>query len=76
MKHVDRRHFYVRELIENHVLRASFVRTDDNLAAFFTKALPARRFFELRNRIMNVRPAFRPRGGVATRDARPEVSPL
>ena len=54
MKHVDRRHFFVRELVENHVLRVPFVRTDDNLADFFTKALPPARFFQLRDKIMNV----------------------
>merc|ERR1712185_344077 len=32
MKHVDRRHFFVRELVERHVLRVPFVATADNLA--------------------------------------------
>ena len=63
MKHVDRRHFYVRELVENKVLRASFVNTHDNLADFFTKALAPRRFFELRNIIMNVEPVVEATGG-------------
>ena len=43
MKHVDRRHFYVRELVEDHVIRCPFVSTDDNWADFFTKALPPRK---------------------------------
>ena len=75
MKHVARRHFFVRECVENHQLRVPFVRTDDNLADFFTKVLPARKFFPLRNIIMNVAdrdldvpksrdPAPRSRGGV------------
>ena len=31
-----------------------YVKTDDNMADFFTKPLPAKRFFVLRNKIMNV----------------------
>ena len=53
-KHIDRRHFYVRELVERGEIIVPFVKTDDNLADFFTKALPAKRFFALRDKIMNV----------------------
>ena len=56
MKHVERRHFFVRECVENHRLRVPFVRTADNLADFFTKPLPARTFFAMRDIIMNVPP--------------------
>ena len=61
MKHVDRRHFYVRELVEDHVLRCPFVSTTDTLADFFTKALPSQTFFPLRDVIMNVDPSLRER---------------
>ena len=54
MKHVARRHFYLRELVEEHRLRVSFVSTVDNLADFFTKPLKAAQFFAMRDRIMNV----------------------
>ena len=54
MKHVDRRHFYVRELVENHRLRVPFVSTVNNIADFFTKALPPKQFLAMRDRIMNV----------------------
>ena len=54
MKHVDRRHFYVRELVEKHVLRVPFVSTVNNYADIFTKALKAPTFFRLRDQIMNV----------------------
>ena len=53
-KHIDRRHFYVRELVEQHVLSVKYVNTTDNLADFFTKPLPPKHFFKLRNKIMNV----------------------
>ena len=53
-KHIDRRHFYVREAIENGELIVPYVKTDDNLADFFTKSLPPKKFFPLRDKIMNV----------------------
>ena len=59
MKHVDRRHFYVRELVENHTLRVPFVSTSENLADFFTKPLRGRAFFPLRDRVMNVPSSMR-----------------
>ena len=54
MKHVERRHFYVRELVENHRIRCTFVSTVDNLADFFTKPLCAKKFFPMRDQIMNI----------------------
>ena len=54
MKHVDRRHFYVRELVENHKIRVPFVSTVNNIADFFTKALPPKQFEAMRDVIMNV----------------------
>ena len=53
MKHVERRHFFIRECVENMNIVVPFVRTDANLADFFTKPLESRRFFSLRNLIMN-----------------------
>ena len=41
-------------MVENGELIVPYVATDDNLADFFTKPLTARRFFTLRNKIMNV----------------------
>ena len=37
MKHVERRHFFIRELVEEGKIRVPFVRTADNIADFFTK---------------------------------------
>ena len=53
MKHVDRRHFFVRECVENLQIVVPFVATADNMADFFTKPLGPKQFFALRNRIMN-----------------------
>jgi hypothetical protein len=59
MKHVARRHFYVRELVEDHIIRCPFVSTVDNTADFFTKCLPPRTFRAMRDEIMNVPAADR-----------------
>eukprot|EP00965_Chrysotila_dentata_P051890 1722479-Pleurochrysis_carterae.AAC.1 len=53
-KHIDRRHFFVRERVEAHDITVPFVQSADNLADFFTKPLPPRVFFRMRDIIMNV----------------------
>ena len=52
-KHIERRHFFVREAVKHEKIRVPFVKTVDNLADFFTK-LQGDRFFELRDQIMNI----------------------
>jgi hypothetical protein len=70
VKHIERRHFFVREMVENMRIRVPFVSTIDNLADFFTKPLPAKAFYPMRDQIMNVplparelAAALRARGG-------------
>ena len=63
MKHVERRHFFVRELVEDGVIRVPYVHTDRNLADFFTKCQPPKKFFQMRDAIMNVRPGEAPESG-------------
>ena len=53
MKHVERRHFYIRDMVEKGELTVPFVRTEDNLADFFTKPLAAKKFLAMRRLIMN-----------------------
>ena len=53
VKHVERRHFYVRELVENGLLTVPYVHTASSMADFFTKPLSAAQFYALRNRTMN-----------------------
>ena len=65
MKHVQRCHFFIRELVEDH-RSAPFVSTVDNLADSFTKLLRASMFFPMRDQIMNVREGNRPCGSAAT----------
>ena len=57
VKHIERRHFYVRECVENHEITVPYVNTVHNLADFFTKPLESKEFFRMRNAIMNV-PAY------------------
>ena len=53
VKHMLRRHFFVRECVENMQIVVPFVKTHDNIADFFTKALEPKQFFHLRDTIMN-----------------------
>eukprot|EP00966_Prymnesium_polylepis_P064566 1497218-Prymnesium_polylepis.2 len=56
MKHVDRRHYFVRECVENLQIVVPSWRARTTYADFFTKArfgLCPKAFFPMRNRIMN-----------------------
>eukprot|EP00965_Chrysotila_dentata_P063262 2096227-Pleurochrysis_carterae.AAC.1 len=53
-KHIDRRLFFVCEKVESHDITEPFVPSADNMADFFTKPLPPRVLFPLRDTIMNV----------------------
>ena len=56
MKHVQRRHFFVRDMVESFELEVPFVPTERNVADLFTKPMKnATRFRELRNIAMNIR---------------------
>ena len=54
-KHIERRHYFIRECVENGKLRVPFVPTDENIADFFTKPIMGKHFFNLRDKVMNVR---------------------
>ena len=51
-KHINRRHFFIRECVENMELSVPFVGTLDNRADFFTKALPDPAFRNFRETLM------------------------
>ena len=54
MKHVQRRHFFVRDQVEAFELNVPFVGTADNIADFFTKPMKnATQFYNFRRIIMN-----------------------
>ena len=52
-KHIARRHFYVRDMVEAMELTVPYVRTDDNVADILTKQLQSARFHALRAIMMN-----------------------
>ena len=54
VKHIERRHFYIRDMVEALVIEVPYVPTDENIADFFTKALASKKFFPMRDRIMGV----------------------
>ena len=39
VKHIKRRHFYVRDMVEDHEIVVPLIRTDVNPADFFTKPM-------------------------------------
>ena len=53
-KHIDRRHYFIRECVEHGRLRVPFVATAENVADFFTKPLMGKDFFRMRDKVMNV----------------------
>ena len=53
-KHIDRKHYYIRECVEEGRIRVPFVASADNMADFFTKPLASKVFFRMRDIIMNV----------------------
>ena len=56
MKHVERRHFFVRDMVESFEIEVPFVPTENNPADFFTKPMKnAARFREFRKLVMNTR---------------------
>ena len=52
-KHIQRRHFFVRDLVEGFEVAVPFVATADNIADFLTKPLNATAFKKFRAMAMN-----------------------
>lgn len=57
VKHIERRHFFIREKVENLEIPVPFVRSELNMADFSTKPLAAPQFFRMRNRIIDCSPS-------------------
>ncbi len=53
-KHIDVRHHYIREIVENEVIKIEHMPTDKMVADIFTKALPRVKFEQHRDVLMNV----------------------
>ena len=53
-KHIARRHFFVRDMVEREEIVVPFVRTHENISDFLTKAMTsAPAFFAMRAVVMN-----------------------
>ncbi|KAK2362227.1 hypothetical protein QL285_087305 [Trifolium repens] len=50
-KHIDVRHHFIRDLVEDKVVTLEYVATDNQLADIFTKALDASKFETLRGKL-------------------------
>ena len=50
-KHIEIRHQFIRELVEDGILTLEFIHTDDQKVDLFTKPLDGRRFEFLRQNI-------------------------
>ena len=50
-KHIEIRHHFIRELVENGTPTLEFIHTDDQKADLFTKPLDSKRFEFLRENI-------------------------
>ncbi|MCH90612.1 putative gag-pol polyprotein [Trifolium medium] len=50
-KHIDIRHHYIRDLVEDKVVTLEHIATEEQLADILTKALDANRFEELRGKL-------------------------
>ena len=68
-KHIKRRHFYVRDMVEAEEIVVPLVRTDNNAADFLTKPMTPEKFFKFRNILMNIKT----RGLELSADAKPFV---
>ena len=54
-KHIARRHFFIREKVEDGDIVVPFVKSELNEADFFTKWLPPKIFFAMRKKVMNIK---------------------
>jgi len=54
-KHIARRHFFIRDMVEAQEIVVPLVSTENDDADFFTKPLPPKRYKMLRRKVMNLR---------------------
>ena len=53
-KHIERRHFKIRELVHDATLRVKYIASRLNIADIFTKPLERKPFQELRAKLLNL----------------------
>ena len=52
-KHILRRHFFMQEMVENKSITVPYIKTAQNVADYFTKALTPCNFFKFRKIVTN-----------------------
>jgi len=50
-KHIDIRHHFIKDLLEENIVTLEHVATEEQLADIFTKALDAKQFEKLRGKL-------------------------
>ena len=50
-KHINTRHHFIRQYVEDKKIQADYVRTEDQLADILTKSLGRVKFLEMRERL-------------------------
>ena len=50
-KHIDIRHHFIRDLVEDKIVTLEHIATEEQIADIFTKALDASKFENLRSRL-------------------------
>ena len=75
VKHIERRHLFIRECVEEGKIRVPFVPTADNVADFFTKPLMGKHFFNMRDKVMNVKYPSRSSCNSASTQQHVEIRP-
>jgi hypothetical protein len=50
-KHIDIRHHFIRDLVEENIVTLEHVTTEEQIADIFTKALDAKQFEKLRGKL-------------------------
>jgi len=50
-KHIDIRHHFIKDLVEENIVTLEHVATEEQLADIFTKALDAKQFEKLRGKL-------------------------
>lgn len=53
LKHIDTRHYFIRDLVKDKIIDPTWISTHDQLADIFTKPLTAQPFITLRNKLMS-----------------------
>nr|GEW95162.1 retrovirus-related Pol polyprotein from transposon TNT 1-94 [Tanacetum cinerariifolium] len=74
-KHIDIRHHFIQEQVENNMVELFFVMTDYQLTDIFTKALPRERFEFLLPRLDTMADMSNPASDVPTKQALAKQTP-